>query len=228
MREENGSRNRGTTTSKRQIPLICVLVALVLFLVATRLYPGGTLDDPTVKGFDWSRNYLTQLFRPAALNGQPNSARPCAIAGMWLLCVGIAELFRQLAKDMAPSRHSKWVQISGIATTVYAALTVTRMHDLMLTISLGFLVAVDIVLLHWLGQRRQLPQWVAGMATLALLLITSFVYYRHVYYQQMVSLVLPALQKLVFLSSVCWLLWLHKSAAVEAPVVVNLGRQGTA
>jgi len=33
--------------SKRQLPLICVLLALALVLVATRFYPGGTLDDPS-------------------------------------------------------------------------------------------------------------------------------------------------------------------------------------
>jgi len=56
----------------REVPLVCVLLALTLMLVATRFYPGGTLDDPTVVGFDWSRHYLTNLFRPVALNGQSN------------------------------------------------------------------------------------------------------------------------------------------------------------
>ena len=78
--------------NKRRVPLICVLLALALVLVATRFYPGGTLDDPTVVGFDWSRHYLTHLFRPVALNGQQNAAMPYAVAGMWLFCVGMAEL----------------------------------------------------------------------------------------------------------------------------------------
>src|SRR5262245_1931010 len=122
--------------NKRHVPLICVLLAFALMLVATRLYPDGTLDnDPTVAGFDWSRPYLTQLFRPIALNGEVNAARPYAVAGMWLFCIGMAELFRQLAKEMTATRHGKWVNIFGIASMVYAALTVTGMHDLMVTIA---------------------------------------------------------------------------------------------
>ena len=191
--------------NKRQGPLICVLLALALLLVATRFYPGGTLDDPTVVGFDWSRHYLTHLLRPVALNGQQNAAMPYAVAGMWLFCVGMAELFRQLAKGMAASRHGKLVQIFGIAAMVYAALTVTRMHDLMVTIALVFFVAAEIVLLDWLWRRRQWPQWTAGMAHLALLLTAAFVYYK-----QVGLVALPALQKLVFLSGATWLLWLHR------------------
>ena len=194
---------------RRIAPLICVLLALALLLVATQLYPGGTLDDPSAIGFDWGRNYLTQLFRPAALSGQTNSARPYAVAGLWLFCIGMAELFRQLANGMASTRHAKWVRILGIASMVYAALTVTRMHDLMVTISSGFTVSVDIVLLDWLWRRRLLPQWIAGSANLTLLLAAMFVYYG-----QIAWVVLPTLQKLSFLSSSAWLFWLLKRSDV--------------
>jgi hypothetical protein len=194
--------------NKRRFPFICVLMGFALILVATLFYPGGTLDDPTVVGFDWSHHYLTNLFRSVALNGQKNAAMPYAVAGMWLFCIGIAELFRQLAKEMASARHGKWVQIFGIAAAVYAALAVTRMHDLMVTIALVFFAAAEMVLLDWLWRRRQLPLWIAGMTNLALLLTAAFVYYREV-----AMVALPTLQKLVFLSSASWLLWLHKRTA---------------
>jgi hypothetical protein len=208
-------RNRGQQMNKRQLPLIGVLLGFALILVATRFYPGGTLDDPTAVGFDWSRNYLTNLFRPSALNGQKNAAMPYAVAGMWLICGGMAELFRQLAKGMASTWHAKWVRIFGIAAMVYAALTVTPMHDLMVTIALVFLVAAEMVLLDWLWQRRQFPQWIAGMAHLALLLSATFVYYREV-----AMVALPTLQKLVFLSLTGWLLWLHR-CVVGIPAKLN-------
>jgi hypothetical protein len=197
--------------NKRQLPLICILVGLALVLLATRFYPGGTLDDPTVVGFDWSRHYLTHLFRPLALNGRVNPAMPYAVAGMWFWCVGMAEAFRQLAQGMASTRHGKWVRIFGIASMVYAGLTVTPMHDLMVTIALVFFVAAEIVLLDWLYQRRQRLQWIAGMASLALLLASSFIYYR-----QTAVEILPLLQKLVFLTSMGWVLWVHAGCMMPA------------
>jgi hypothetical protein len=140
---------------------------------------------------------------------------PYAVAGMWLICVGMAELFRQLAKGMGSTWHAKWVRIFGIATSVYAALTVTPMHDLMVTIALVFLVAAEMVLLDWLWQRRQFPLWIAGMANLALLLSAAFTYYREV-----AMVALPTLQKLVFLLSTGWLLWLHR-CVVATPAKLN-------
>jgi hypothetical protein len=185
----------------RDVPLACVLLGLASILVATRLYPD----------FDWSRHYVTNLFRPLALNGQPNIARPYAIAGMWLFCLGVAELFRQLASAIEPAKHATWVRIFGIAGAVYAAFTVTRMHDLMVTISIGFFVAAEIVLLDWVWRRRRRPEWMAGAASLALLLLAAFAYYR-----QVATVILPLLQKLVFLSSSGWLLWLQRQPGAKA------------
>jgi len=191
--------------TKQNMPLICVLLAVALVLGATRLYPGGTLENPRAVGFDWSHNYLTQLFRPAAVNGQANTGRPWAIAGMWLFCCGIGELFRRLARQMVSTWHGKWVRIFGTAAMAYASLTVTRMHDLMVTIATVFFVCAAVVLLHWLWSRRRLPQCIAGIANLILVLTASFVYYG-----QIALATLPALQKLVFLSSAAWLFWLAK------------------
>src|SRR5262249_22102586 len=67
----------------------------------------------------------------------------------------MAELFRQLAHVMGLTRHGKWVRIFGMAAMVYAALTVTRMHDLMVTIALAFFVGAEIVFLHLVLPRRQ-------------------------------------------------------------------------
>lgn len=194
----------------RQLPLAGTLLGCAFVLVATRLYPGGTLDDSSFVGFDWSRHYLTNLFRPVALNGQKNAAMPYAVAGMWLFCAGMAELFRQLATEMAPARHGKWVQICGIAAAVYAALAVTPMHDLMVAIALVFQIAAEVVLLDWLRRRRQLGALIAGLASLTLLLAAGVVYYGAV-----ATAALPSLQKSVFLSSAAWLLYVHRRSSPQ-------------
>jgi hypothetical protein len=190
--------------NKRQVPLVCFLLGFALMVAATLFYPGGTVEDRTVVGFDWSRHYLTNLFRPLALNGETNTARPWAVAGMWMYCAGLAELFRQLAQAMGSTRRGKWVQIFGVATAVYAALSVTRLHDLMINISVGFFAAAQVILMEWLWRRRQLPQFIAGLGHLALLLAACVVYYGEV-----ATVARPHLQKLTFLSSAGWLLWVH-------------------
>lgn len=197
--------------NRRQLPPLGVLVGLALLVVSTRFYPGGTLDDPATVGFDWTRNYITQLLRPVAVNGHVNAARPYAVAGLWLFCVGIAVLFWQLSRRMSLTWHGKWVEISGIATTVYAALAVTRMHDLMIGIALTFFLIAEAVTLHWLWRGRQLRQWIAGMTSLAVVLIAAIVYYGGIG-----TKALPTLQKLSFVIPAAWLLWLHRLNTVGA------------
>ncbi|MFN7919179.1 MAG: hypothetical protein U0Q16_03730 [Bryobacteraceae bacterium] len=174
------------------------------------------MEDPTAIGFDWSRNYVTQLFRPVAANGEANAARPYAVGGMWIFCGGIGVLFRQLSARMEPRVHGKWVEISGIAAMVYAALTVTRMHDLMISIALTFFVVANLVTLVWLWRQRRLQQWIGGVASLTLLLVSAFVYYRGVG-----TASLPALQKLSFVTSATWLLWVHRHNTAALPSVIR-------
>jgi hypothetical protein len=61
--------------------------------------------------------------------------------------------------------------------------------------------------MEWLWRRRQLPQFIAGLGHLALLLTACIVYYGNV-----ATVALPYLQKLTFLSSAGWLLWVHRGS----------------
>jgi len=47
-------------------------VFVVLTALAMHLYPGGTAWDPTTRGHDFWMNYLCDLARANALNGEPN------------------------------------------------------------------------------------------------------------------------------------------------------------
>lgn len=43
--------------------------------IATLVYPGGSLLDKNSKGFDWSKNFISNLFATKAINGLENPAR---------------------------------------------------------------------------------------------------------------------------------------------------------
>jgi hypothetical protein len=59
-----------------------------LFVAAALLYPGGTLADPTARGYSWAGNSISDLGAATAWNGQPNTASAAlAIAGAILLAI---------------------------------------------------------------------------------------------------------------------------------------------
>ncbi|HNL40000.1 MAG TPA: hypothetical protein PKH43_12715, partial [Saprospiraceae bacterium] len=54
---------------KRNLTLIGIVLGIVLLVVATFYYPGGTDDNPASVGYEWKNNYITNLLNPQALNG---------------------------------------------------------------------------------------------------------------------------------------------------------------
>ena len=60
---------------KKHFVLIGIIVALLLLLIATLVYPGGSLSNKNAVGFDWSKNFISNLFAEKAVNGLDNPAR---------------------------------------------------------------------------------------------------------------------------------------------------------
>ncbi len=91
------------TLERRRDRAIVLSVALFTALVATAmaLYPGGHSWDSRAQGHDLWRNYLCDLARGIALDGQPN---PGALAGklaMIVLAAGLVPFFARTT-SLAP------------------------------------------------------------------------------------------------------------------------------
>jgi len=103
--------------------------------IAICLYPGGTMYDETSVGFSWSKNFISNLFQPRALNGAENPAMIWAYAGMILFPCSYAIFFINMAKKI-PDRNAAYIiKYGGLANILFTFLTVTRWHNVMLIIS---------------------------------------------------------------------------------------------
>jgi hypothetical protein len=131
----------------------------VLFLViATLLYPGGSILDKNSAGFDWSKNFFSNLFLAKALNGTMNPSRIWAIIGMIFNSIGYGLFFIHTARKI-PHKHTRLVLKSvGIVNMLFTFLIATPLHDIMVTVSstltmLGLFYITVFILkttLHWL------------------------------------------------------------------------------
>ena len=147
----------------RLISIVGILVAVLCFWVATMLHPGG---------YDWSRDYISTLLRDPS-----SQARLPAVAGMFCFCVSIALIFERLARATEFSHSSKTIRIGGIGSMVYASLTFTPMHDLMVTISLVFFLVALLALVRALYVGRALAFFIVGCVGLAVLVASAVTYY---------------------------------------------------
>lgn len=73
---------------KKYSVLICLVTSVTLIVMATFGYPGGSLLDKNSIGFDWSKNFVSNLFATKAINGSENAGRIWAVIGMAFQSVG--------------------------------------------------------------------------------------------------------------------------------------------
>ena len=166
--------------------MIGVLLAVLCLVAATTQFPGG---------FDWNRDFVSTLLR-----GPAGPARTLADIGVLLFCVSLATVFGRLAKLSIFSDSSKFIRIGGIGSQVYAAFTITPMHDVMVTISLVFLLVALIPMVRslFIGGEKRFS--VVGCVAVGLLGISAAIYYS----SHLVT-VLPWAQRVSFGISAGWL-----------------------
>jgi len=188
----------------RHFPAFGVAGAIAMFGAAAGRYPGGTHLDAHTVGFRWAENFLCSLFWPQALNGEANGGRPLAIGALVLLCVSLGVLFFLIARSTSSRRHRTAIEIGGIGTAAYSMFVATPIHDLVVTVGLGFGLVAFVALAHlmWRERRLGLVSW--GVSVLVLDLASAISYYGNVGYDR-----LPLLQKLGVVVGLGWLLAVH-------------------
>jgi hypothetical protein len=120
---------------KRYSVLLCIVLSVLFLLTATWLYPGGSILDKNSVGFDWSKNFFSNLFLAKALNSAVNPSRVWALIGMAFNSIGYGLFFIHTSQKI-PHKHAKLVLKSvGFVNMLFTFLIATPLHDLMVTIS---------------------------------------------------------------------------------------------
>jgi hypothetical protein len=197
----------------RIMPIVGVALAIVLFVVAAALFPGG---------YNWTHDYVCTLLRPAPDHPLPSAVRMPAIAAVLIYSAALGFVFYRLSL-FAPSRaHKKTIQIAGIASAVYGAFAMTVIHDLVLTISfISYLLAIAAVM-HWLYLRRAHSLLLLGGLSLLAQGVAAVLFYgRHF------GMALSLAQKIGLALYTGWLLWTYLSLTpIEAQTPAKASNDG--
>jgi hypothetical protein len=119
---------------KKYLVLICLILSVSLIVKAATVYPGGSLLNKNSLGFDWTKNFISNLFQEKAINGIDNPSRVWAI-GMAFHSVGYGIFFMHMANKMSNKHASIILKIVGVADIFFNFLIATPLHDLMIIIS---------------------------------------------------------------------------------------------
>lgn len=165
-----------TETIKKHAVLICIAISVILILIAVSLYPGGSLADENSQGFEWSKNFISNLFKARAINGSENPSRIWAIFGMAFHAVGYGLFFINMSKKMPVKHAVNLLKFIGIAGILADLLIATPLHDLAIPVSSGlFLMGLFYITIFILKSKLHVLK-ICCIACLLLFYYTLFLY----------------------------------------------------
>lgn len=139
--------------------LICVIISVILIVTATLLYPGGCLEDKNSIGFDWTKNFISNLFAAKAINGLENASRIWAITGMVFHSFSYGLFFIHSSKKMATKHATFMLKWIGIFSFLFTFLIVTPLHDMMVIFSATlFLIGIFYITVFLLKTKLHLQK----------------------------------------------------------------------
>ena len=121
---------------KKYSVLTGVVISFILMIIAISVYPGGSMFDRNTVDFDWSKNFISNLFGEKALNGRENTSRIWACLGMILLPFTYLIFFINMSKKIPDKNAGIILKYAGAVNFLSTFLIVTPWHDLMLYISI--------------------------------------------------------------------------------------------
>jgi hypothetical protein len=181
---------------KKYLVLIGIIIAVSLLLIAILLYPGGSLFNKNSVGFDWSKNFISNLFAAKAINGSDNPSRIWADSGMIFLAISFAIFFIRFSKKIPTKSAANVIKYLGVAAMLFKFLIVTPLHNIMVTISSTlYLVCIFYITVFILKSKLHLFKF--------LCIICLLVFYYTLYlYGSGNFIFLPVMQKVTFICTI--------------------------
>jgi len=188
------------------IPIFGCLLFVAIYIIAALLYPGGSETDRTAVGFSLKNNYWCNLLHENAINGQPNTAKPLAIIGMFILCLALSTFWVVFPKQVFAGKYLQLtIQITGAGAMVSSFLLLTNIdHDLVVNFasSLGFIATIGTLIC--LYKTKWYGLFAFGLFNILLVGLNNYLYNT-----KGMMIYLPAVQKISFLSFLVWICFIN-------------------
>jgi hypothetical protein len=184
------------------LPISGTLIFVLLYFFAAFFYPGGSQVDRKSIGFSWINNYWCNLLNETAINGQPNTAKPIALTGMFILCFTLSFFWFIFPTQIKISKTLKLIiQVSGILAMTVAFFLFTHLnHNLItnLASSLGALATIGTLI--GLYKNKLFGLFAFGLFNVLLVALNNLCYYN-----KELIVYLPLIQKISFVTFLIWI-----------------------
>ena len=205
---------------KKYSVLICVVTSVILIVIATLAYPGGSLLDKNSIGFHWSKNFLSNLFATKAINGSENPGWIWALIGMAFHSVGYGIFFINMSKKISSRQWANILKFIGATNIIFIFLIATPLHDLGTISIILTLIGLFTITVFILKSKLHLLKFCCTNCLL------TFYYTLYLYGSGDWGL-LAIMQKVSFISSMLLVLGLEYFTKYEDFIQIKSGGQKT-
>jgi hypothetical protein len=189
---------------KKYAIILCITAAIILIVIATLYYPGGEQFNKNSVGFIWTKNYLSNLFNPQAVNGADNPGRPWAVAGVFFLALSNAIFFYRFSKKIPVKSASNVIKYAGVGAMVIAPFAVTSYHDMVINIAgTGALLSMFYITVFIFKSK------LVGFKIYSVICLLVFYGNNYLYYTSTRLDLLPIAQKVCLLTILSWMICLE-------------------
>jgi hypothetical protein len=191
-----------TKSTLALIPIFGSLLFVLLYIIASLFYPGGSQADKNSIGFSWINNYWCNLLNDHAINGQPNPAKPIALTGMFVLCLTLSFFWFIFPTKINISKNLKLIiQVSGIVAMTTAFFLFTNLnHDLVTNLASLFGAFATIGTFIGLYKNNLIKLFAFGLLNILLVVMNNLCYYN-----KDLIVYLPIIQKVSFATFLIWI-----------------------
>ncbi len=185
--------------------LFGVIIGTLLLVISTMYYPGGTYENVNSEGYDWANNYISNLLRPLAVNGEANTARPLAILGVLFLTASFGLFFVNFSYRIKIRSASLVIKYFGILATILGFITVVpSMHDLMVTLSSILTLLIFFYITVMVSKSK-----LTSMKVMSIAFLSTFYFGAYMYFARFQLDYMPIMQKIIFAMKITWVLSLE-------------------
>lgn len=190
---------------KKYSILIGIITGILMLIIATFNYPGGTYENVNSEGYDWANNYISNLLRPLAVNGAENTARPFAILGVLFLTASFGVFFVNFSNRIKIKSASIVIKYLGVLATILGFITVfPSMHDIMVMMS-----SILTLLIFFYITIMVIKSKLTLMKIMSVVFLLTFYFGAYMYFSRSFLEYLPIMQKIIFLMKIVWVLSLE-------------------
>ena len=152
-------------------------------------------------------NYLCDLLDSTTFNGSPNPSKDLACLALFLLCSCLTVLWYYLPKLFKRKGvHLAIIRVAGISAMIITLFLSSNSHDLVIYIAglIGLLAMITTIIALYKEGYQEL--FALGIFCLAIFILNYYIYESG----QLIT-VLPAIQKITFVSFIGWFALLNIS-----------------